>query len=82
MLQISLAAARVNVGLRQKQAALLIGVSEKTLGGYERGQSSIPGPVLQKAAKIYKIPSDYIRLSNVNDGKYDEEEKILEHTTV
>lgn len=71
--QISLAAARVNAGLKQTEAAKELGITEKTLGGYERGQTAIPGHVLQKAAKLYDIPSDLIRLPNVNDGKHDDE---------
>jgi transcriptional regulator with XRE-family HTH domain len=71
--QISLAAARVNAGLKQVEAAKELGITEKTLGGYERGQTAIPGHVLQKAAKLYDIPSDLIRLPNVNDGKHDDE---------
>ncbi|MEK5055902.1 helix-turn-helix transcriptional regulator [Niallia sp. FSL K6-0212] len=73
MFQISLAAARVNAGLKQMEAAKELGITEKTLGGYERGQTAIPGHVLQKAAKLYDIPSDLIRLPNVNDGKHDDE---------
>lgn len=71
--QISLAAARVNAGLKQMEAAKELGITEKTLGGYERGQTAIPGHVLQKAAKLYDIPSDLIRLPNVNDGRHDDE---------
>lgn len=71
--QISLAAARVNAGLKQMEAAKELGITEKTLGGYERGQAAIPGHVLQKAARLYDIPSDLIRLPNVNDGKHDDE---------
>lgn len=76
MFQISLAAARVNAGLKQKEAARKLGVTEKTLGGYERGQVVIPGYRLQQIAKIYGVPSDIIRLPNIDDGEYDEQ-KIL-----
>ena len=62
MLQISLAAARVNAELKQAEAAKHLGISEKTLGGYERGQAAIPGYILQKAASLYNIPADHIRL--------------------
>lgn len=82
MFQISLAAARVNAGLKQKEAAHRIGITEKTLGGYERGQAAIPAHILRKASKLYNIPSDSIRLTVVNDGQYDEEEKNLNSTTV
>lgn len=79
--QISLAAARVNAKLSQQEAAIKLGVTEKTLGNYERGKTVIPGTTLQKAAKIYDIPSDLIRLPNVNDGKHDDE-FFLNNSTV
>lgn len=75
MMQISLAAARVNAGLRQDEAARMIGVTPKTLRGYEQGKVVPPSDKLRLAAKIYNIPSDNIRLEIVNDGEYDE--KIL-----
>lgn len=82
MFQISLAAARVNAGFKQREAAHRIGITEKTLGGYERGQVAIPGHILQKAAKLYNISSDNIRLTIIEDGHFDEEEKNLNITTV
>lgn len=82
MFQISLAAARVNAGFKQVGAAKKLGISEKTLGGYERGQTAIPGHVLQKAALLYGIPADFIRLPIVNDGKHDEADFFLQQTTV
>lgn len=81
MFQISLAAARVNAGYKQKDAAHKLGITEKTLGGYERGQTSIPGHVLQKAAKLYDISSDNIRLEVIDDGVFDEDEKNLKAST-
>lgn len=76
MFRITLAAARVNAGLKQKDAAKKLGVTEKTLGGYERGQVIIPAYRLRQISKIYGIPSDYIKLPNIEDGEYDEQ-KIL-----
>jgi len=82
MLQISLAAARVNAGLKQEEAAGIIGVTAKTLRSYESGKTAIPGHVLLKVAKLYKISSDNIRLPHVKDGEFDEEEKNLRCSTV
>lgn len=42
MEQITLKAARINVGLTQKEAANALGVSNKTLSHWERGVS-VPG---------------------------------------
>lgn len=83
MFQISLAAARVNAGLNQEEAAKLIGITAKTLRNYEQGKTAIPATTLRKAADLYGIPEDMIRLPIVDDGKYDEEgEKFLQTTTV
>lgn len=83
MFQISLAAARVNAGLKQEEAAKKIGITAKTLRGYEQGKVAIPAITLRKAAKVYNIPEDMIRLPIVDDGKYDEEgENFLQTTTV
>ncbi|MGG3383054.1 helix-turn-helix domain-containing protein [Heyndrickxia faecalis] len=84
MFQISLKAARVNAGLKQSEAAKLIGVTAKTLRHYENGITAIPGWRLRKAASIYGLSEDRIRVPIVRDGKYDEEEdeKNLCNTTV
>ena len=79
MMQISLAAARVNAGLNQTEAASRIGITPKTLRGYEQGKVVIPSLTLRKAAKLYNIPSDNIRLTVIKDGEYDE--KNLNSTT-
>lgn len=81
MFQISLAAARVNAGFKQKEAAVEVGVSEKTLGSYERGQTAIPAHILKKVSKLYGIPADNIRLPILSDGHFDADEKNLNHTT-
>lgn len=80
MMQISLAAARVNANFKQEEAAKLIGVTAKTLRGYEQGKVVPPTTTLRKAAELYGIPSDNIRLEVVEDGEYDE--KNLHGTTV
>lgn len=83
MIQISLAAARVNAELNQEEAAKMLGVTAKTLRGYEQGKVAIPAITLRKAAKLYNIPEDMIRLPIVDDDKYDEEgENFLQPTTV
>lgn len=82
MFQITLAAARVNAGLKQDVAAEKIGVTAKTLRNYERGISVIPSHLLKKAADLYEIPADYIRLPVIDDGEHDEEEFSSPSTTV
>ena len=60
-IKISMAAARVNAGLTQKQLAVACGVSEATVVKWENG-ATVPRvdmlPVLEEA---YGIPIDYIR---------------------
>lgn len=73
-LQISLAAARVNADLKQKEAAELIGIAEKTLRNYEHGITAIPGRTLRKAAEVYGIPEGFIRLPLVDDGEFDDQD--------
>lgn len=82
MIQISLKAARVNAELEQEEASKKLGVTAKTLSNYERGITAIPGHVLKKAAKLYNVPEDMIRLPIVDDGKYDEEGFFLATSTV
>lgn len=72
MFQISLAAARVNRELKQEEAAKLIGITAKTLRNYEKGVTAIPAQTLIKAAEVYNLPIDMIRVPIVNDEQYDE----------
>lgn len=81
VVQINLAAARVNAGLKQEQAAKSIGITPKTLGNYEKGKSAIPYYRLKALADLYKIPSDMIRIPDVEDGVFDEDEKNLNCST-
>lgn len=80
MFQISLSAARVNANYGQTEAAPLLGITAKTLSNYERGITAIPGNVLKRAAKIYDVPEDMIRLPVVDDKEYDD--IFLDRTTV
>ena len=59
-LQITLAAARVNAGMTQKEAAEALGINRLTLVKWENGQV-IPGTIqLIALSNIYKIPIDNI----------------------
>lgn len=81
MIRISLKAARVNADLKQSEAAIKIGVTAKTLRNYEQGTTAIPGRTLKRAAEVYGIPEEMIRLPIVDDGSYDDE-FFLQATTV
>lgn len=62
LFKISMAAARVNAGLTQKELATACGVSESTIFNWENGKS-VPSirkiPLLEKA---YGIPLDYVKI--------------------
>ena len=58
--KISLAAARVNAGMEQKDAATRLGVTPPTLRSWERGDTL---PDYQKVGEIeslYNYPKDFI----------------------
>lgn len=57
-MRVSLKNARELKGLKQAEAARLIGVSVDTLGNYERGKSYPDIPVLRKIEEVYGIPYD------------------------
>lgn len=57
-MRVSLKTAREIKGLKQSEAAGLIGVSTDTLGNYERGRSYPDIPVLRKIEKAYGVPYD------------------------
>lgn len=62
MLQISLAAARVNAEMTQEQVADRMNVSKQTIINWEKGRV-VPGvPEIAMLSEIYGIPQDYIFL--------------------
>ena len=59
-MKVSLKVARELKGLKQQDAAKLIGVSTDTLGNYERGKSYPDIPILRKIEEVYGIPYNRI----------------------
>ena len=59
-IKITLASARVNVGLNQKQAASELGISNKTLCSWENGESFPDALQIEKICKLYGVPYDNI----------------------
>lgn len=57
---LTLKMARELKGLKQLEAASLIGISVDTLGNYERGKSYPDIPILRKIEELYGVP--YSRL--------------------
>lgn len=61
-LQISLAAARVNAGMTQDEAAKKIGVSRQTILSWEKGKVAPRIPEMKMISIVYGIPEDNIFL--------------------
>lgn len=61
-IKISLAAARVNAGLTQVEAAKALNVGNKTLNGWENGKITPRAIQLVALSDLYKIPIDNISL--------------------
>ena len=61
--KISLAAARVNAGLNQQEAAKALGVSVATLQNYESGKTVPQWGTVQKIERVYKFRAVFILLS-------------------
>ena len=55
-MEITLAAARVNAGLTQTEAAAAIGVSQVTISNWETGKTSPKMSIVPIIADLYKIP--------------------------
>lgn len=65
MLQISLAAARVNAQMTQKEVALALNKSVSAVKSWESGRSIPDAIVFQALCKLYKIPEDCIFLKRL-----------------
>lgn len=57
-MDMTLKAARVNKGYTQKQAAELIGVTEDTVGNWERGKSYPDALHIRKIQEVYGVRYD------------------------
>lgn len=58
--KITLAAARVNAGLTQKEAAKKLNICQKTLINYETGEKVPNWDMVNKIGKLYAFPVDFI----------------------
>lgn len=59
-MKITLEAARVNAGLVQKEAAAMLGVSNKTLSSWENGISFPDAQQIEKICELYVVSYDNI----------------------
>lgn len=63
-IRISLAAARVNAGFSQKEAAKCLCTSVKTIQNHESGKTEPGWKMVEKYADLYGLPIDYIFFGN------------------
>ena len=61
MIQISLAAARVNAGLTQREVAKAMGVSQNTIVNWEKYATEPTVMQSRQLGELYGIPVDAIR---------------------
>ncbi|WP_368234657.1 helix-turn-helix transcriptional regulator [Anaerotruncus rubiinfantis] len=61
-MQISLKAARVNAGLKQREAAKAVGVDVTTIIKWENGKTVPRADQLQTLCRVYNTPIDFIFL--------------------
>lgn len=66
MVKMSLKAARVNACLAQKTAAKALGISNKTLGSWENGNTFPPADVIPKICALYGVPYDQLNFLPAN----------------
>jgi transcriptional regulator with XRE-family HTH domain len=69
MFKISIRAARVNVGLLQKEAAEQLGVSNKTLCNWENGITFPPADKINAICELYGVPYDHLNFLPSNSLK-------------
>lgn len=60
MPKITLKAARVNAGLKQKDVAQKLGVADSTISSWERGRSFPDAKQIKKLEEIYGVSYDAI----------------------
>lgn len=61
--KITPAAARVNAGYTQKDAATKLGIGVFALRSYEEGKTVPPWDVVENMERLYKYPASYIFFS-------------------
>lgn len=62
MFQISLKAARINAGLKQKEVSAAMHVDTATIINWEKGKTSPRADQLRRLCELYSIPIDNIFL--------------------
>lgn len=66
-MEITLEAARINMGYTQQEASKLFGVHYQTLAKWEEDSSKMPYESISKIPDIYGISSNFIFFGNKNE---------------
>lgn len=77
MIKITLKAARVNLGLTLKDAAVHFGIHYETLARYENDSSNVPLTFYNLLESVYGIPTENIYFGKKED--FDKQQVILRH---
>lgn len=76
-MSITLKAARVNKGLNQKEAAILIGVSLSTLQNYEAGKRFPDVPIIERIETVYGVRYNDLIFSPRNTALSGEQKEAM-----
>ena len=68
-MKITLAAARVNAGLSQREAAKMLGITPETLRNYERGKQVPSWTTVKEMERIYGISADNMIIGSKKDAE-------------
>ena len=69
-------------GMKQSDAAEMIGISTDTLSNYERGKSYPDIPILRKIEEVYGVPYDRLIFLPLDFGLTEENANIGKKNTV
>lgn len=74
--EITLRAARMNLGLTRKEAAELFNIHHETLAKYENDSTRVPRSFFIKIERIYGISNDFIYFGKEEDHYFDLRNKL------
>lgn len=77
--QISLRAARVNLGLTLKDAAKEFNINHETLASYEKDSTNVPRSFFIRVESVYGIPVENIYFGKQEDFIFNMKKEILKH---
>lgn len=77
MIQLTLKAARVNLGWTLKDAAPHFGIRHETLAKYEMDSTNVPRSFFSKVEGVYGIPLKHIYFGRLED--FNKTQVVLKH---